>query len=104
MYRVAGVLALTCLFSAASSMPSIGDDSSTIPIANFIGCRDWEVLQKILEYDRSGDKVAAGRLISTAFDTGECIRFRVGQQVYPTEWGVWTHSAQLRPAGQTVEY
>jgi hypothetical protein len=103
MHRGVGVFALACLI-AASSITSLGDDSPTIPVAGFIGCRDWEVLQKILEYDRSGDKVAAGKLISTTFDTGECIRFRAGQQVYPTEWGAWTGSVRLRPAGETVEY
>lgn len=62
------------------------------------------MLEKLLEYNRSGDKVAAGKLASAAFVTGECIRLKWGQQVYPTEWGVWTHSVRLRPAGETTEY
>jgi hypothetical protein len=92
------------LAAALWAMPSIAQDLPTIPVADSIGCRNWEVLEKLLEYNRSGDKVAAGKFAAAAFVAGECIRFKWGQQVYPTEWGPWTHSLRLRPAGETVEY
>lgn len=102
--RVAILLTIASILVATDAAPSIGKGLPIIPIAGFIGCREWKVLRKLLEYAREGDKTAEEKLASVTLLTGECTLFKDGEQVYPTEWGVWTGSVRLRRAGKTTEY
>ena len=79
------------------------DELSSMPIAGFVGCRDWDTVVKIVEL-HSADPVASNRLFLTSAAAGECVVFKKGQRVFATDWGMVTQSVQLRPEGDPTEY
>jgi hypothetical protein len=75
-----------------------------VELDGFIACQHRDTLDKILEYNRAGDKEAVFKLKFPAFLAKECIGLKRGQVIFITDYSIWRGTIKLRPRGDIAEF